>query len=228
MAASKEWTEGEIVEALKSFVSDVSLTPGWEAKRPQYRLWAARQEAAPALSEIYAAFNDWVTAMEVVGAFSHGRPGSTSREETIQSVRNAMNDLGLRMTQKQYEDWARKNNGVGFNLIRRHFETWTNACAFAGAQPGRPAAIKNREEDAIQMIRSVCGDKPLSVRSFDALRGQGVLSARCIARKYGGWPKALKAAGYSRKDIKTVLNTNGPGRLTATQRRSAGRALVLA
>ena len=102
----------------------------------------------------------------------------------------------------------RQLTGVPMSAVLRHFDSWRDACVAAGVTPGssgpenltgnfskgKPHAIRQ-----LQQVASRLETHTLSRTMFDSQSPE--VCAATVARMFGGWDNALRAAGLERHPL---------------------------
>ena len=148
------------------------------------------------------------TKVEVRTASTQERstdPLPETREALLRMIQTAAAQSGR--DKLTYADF-RRTTGVPRSRVLRHFDSWTEACLSAGVKPGEasPSNIKGRRSKGKDHARSELlriaeklGVKALSRREFNSQKPD--VRACTVALLWGGWDKALEAAGLDRHPL---------------------------
>ncbi len=132
-------------------------------------------------------------------------PSPETREGLLCSIRTAASQSGR--SKLTYADF-RRITGVPRCRVLKYFDSWTEACHSAGVKPGeacasnikgRPSKGKDHAGSELKRIAEKLGVKTFSKREFNAQKPD--VTAQTVAKLWGGWDKALEAAGLERHPL---------------------------
>jgi hypothetical protein len=182
--AAREWSrlEGKPPTALDWRGVRAGGAPRWDEEFPRW----------PPSGAIKIHFGGWNRMLEEAG-LDVNHP-SWSAEEILAGLRRYRDEFG-KVPSKTALEWPPK--GVpSARTVRRHFGSFTAGIRAAGLEPVGARSWSDEEIlEAIRHHRRAHGRAP---RLSEWRRASAEHpSARSVARRFGGWPKALAAAGVS-------------------------------
>ena len=128
-----------------------------------------------------------------------------SREQVQQLIRSAA--VRSHRDCLTYDDF-RRITGLPMSRVLKYFDSWTEACLSVDVKPGEvsPRNItgnrsKGKDHARAELVRIAekLGAKTLTKREFDSQKPD--VKAQTVANLWGGWDKALDAAGLVRHPL---------------------------
>lgn len=122
---------------------------------------------------------------------------SLSREELVAKIREAAAQIG---TERLGREQFLQQSGLSGYAVNKHFDRWTEALRESGLSPALnvtelPPRTKHSLEAIVAELRRVALLVDATHLTREAFSQYGQMSASAVARRFGGWSKALQAAG---------------------------------
>lgn len=197
---SENATTKEEKEAVKVAVKAASKA----ATKAGYESYRADHPDAPSVEELVTdpLFGDWSSVRASVGLGNGGgRRAHGDRRQARKSMQRFNAEVGPVATQEDYCEWSKdKSDVLSGAQMRRLFghEWWRQATGLVPAMRMSRSRSVEAGPELERQLRAICRGRRLSPREYDQRRRErhpGCTSARTVSRKYGGWDRALAAAG---------------------------------
>ena len=158
----------------------------WSPDRPGADRWRRERPRWPSAGEVVSAFGSWGALREAAG----DAPAVIGAEDVLQALRELAAQLGRAPKLAELP----RSGAAARHVIRARFAGLGDALAHAGI------TVEQHRYSNQQLLAALhAAARPGHVpRHCDVRAAPGERSADAIARRFGGWQQALRAAGLVR------------------------------
>jgi hypothetical protein len=178
----KPYSQEQLIEALRGLAERLGHTPT--------RVEADAKPGLPCYKTFVHHFGSWNDALKAAGLPLNRRTVTYDRETLLEILRQQAVELGRAPTQAELAQRSLPCAGT----YAKHFGSWPAALAAIGLEPRIGGKLYDRDE-LLGILRDLATKLGHPPTQAELRRREGLPSPSTYKYHFGGWNRALEAAG---------------------------------
>lgn len=188
--------KNEVIDMLLKAYEDLKI----EFNSTNYQKWCKNnpKECVP-YHKVRSMFGNWNEAIEESGILF--LKNLELRKEIVNTLKESYNELNNDLNEDTYNQWSKENEKISLYIIKEEFGSWDKALRMAGIR-SKLNLKKDTKQDMVNGLLKASEELGYKFNKTNYnvwAKKNGAKSVLLISKKFGGWNKALLAAGVGLK-----------------------------